>query len=340
MQLEAYFYDGQTSRRTACVLEIGSSGYFKLPNDLQWQWQQLKVSPRIGNTPRFLDLPDGSRLESSQNDLIDQLCEQFNPEAHKRAGLIHTLESKLRYALAAVVITGLMIWWFVAAGLPAIADQVAQRLPISITQELGAETLAVLDQSGLFSDSQLPEGQQQAIRQQFRQIAESQTSAFNYRLHFRDGGIMGPNALALPSGDILITDQLIELADHPQGIQGVLAHEVGHVEHRHSLRMILQSSTYPLIITAVTGDMSAATTVLAALPTLLVEKSYSRRFEEEADQFAIDYMRQENMDVKHLATLLTQLENNIKRSNIPDWFSSHPATERRVQMLEDAKQSH
>lgn len=339
MQLEAYFYDGQTSKRTACMLEIGPSGYFKLPNDLQWQWQQLKVSPRIGNTPRFLDLPDGSRLESSQNDLIDQLCEQFDPDKYKNAGVIHTLESKLRYVFAAVVITGLMVWWFVAAGLPTIANQVAQRLPASITQELGAETLTLLDQSGLFTESKLPEALQRTIHQQFREIAENQHSDFNYRLHFRDGGIMGPNALALPSGDILITDQLIELADHPQGIQGVLAHEIGHVEHRHSLRMILQSSTYPLIITAVTGDMSAATTVLAALPTLLLEASYSRRFEEEADQFALDYMQQQNMDVKHLARLLTKLENSVKRSDMPDWFSSHPATDRRVQMLEDAKQS-
>ena len=38
MQLEAYFYDGQTSKRTQCVLEIDAAGRFILPNGLSWSW--------------------------------------------------------------------------------------------------------------------------------------------------------------------------------------------------------------------------------------------------------------------------------------------------------------
>ena len=338
MQLEAYFYDGQTSKRTQCVLEIDAAGRFVLPNDLSWSWQQVEVSARIGNSARFLDLPDGSRLESSQNDLIDQLCRQFHPQSRSH-GVLHILESRLRYVAAAVVITVLAIWWFLAEGVPTLSNQVAQRLPAEITQELGEETLTFFEKARLFGPSQLPDEQQAAIRTRFRALVAEQSSDFKYRLHFRDAGhTIGANALALPSGDILITDQLIELAEHPDAILGVLAHEVGHVEHRHSLRMILQSSTYPLIVTAVTGDTSLATTVLAALPTMMIEAHYSRDFEEEADRFAKDYMIRHGIDSAHLGRLLAAMESAAGGNGQAGWLSSHPATDDRVKLLEQTEE--
>ncbi|MDI3324613.1 M48 family metallopeptidase [Pontibacterium granulatum] len=338
MQLEAYFYDGQTSRRTQCVLEIDTAGRFVLPKGLSWSWQQVEVSARIGDTARFLDLPDGSRLESGQNDLIDQLCTLYHPQPRSQ-GMLHILESRLRYVAVAVVITILAIWWFIADGVPALSNQVAQRLPAEITQELGAETLTFFEKARIFGPSQLSDEQQATIRTRFQTLVAEQPSGFKYKLHFRDAGhTIGANALALPSGDILITDQLIELAEHPDAILGVLAHEVGHVEHRHSLRMILQSSTYPLIVTAVTGDTSLATTVLAALPTMMIEAHYSRDFEEEADLFAKAYMTRHGIDSTHLGRLLAAMESAANGNGQAGWLSSHPATDERVKLLEQAQE--
>lgn len=338
MQLEAYFYDGHTSKRTQCMLEIDTAGRFILPNGLSWSWQQVDVSARIGDTARFLDLPDGSRLESGQNDLIDRLCNQFHPQTRSHS-LLHRLESRLRYVAAAVVITAMAIWWFITAGIPALSNQVAQRLPVEITQELGEETLTFFEKARIFGPSQIPEERQAAIRTRFQALVAEQLSDFRYKLHFRDAGhTIGANALALPSGDILITDQLIDLAEHPDAILGVLAHEVGHVEHRHSLRMILQSSTYPLIVTAVTGDTSLATTVLAALPTMMIEANYSRDFEEEADRFAKAYMTLHGIDSGHLGRLLAAMEASAGGDGQAGWFSSHPATNNRVKLLEQVEE--
>ena len=54
-------------------------------------------------------------------------------------------------------------------------------------------------------------------------------------LLFRDGGKFGANAFALPSGKIIVTDQLASLLNDEQ-IVGVLAHELGHVVYRHGMR--------------------------------------------------------------------------------------------------------
>lgn len=342
MQLEAFLYDGQTSKRTRCVLEIGMDGRFQLPNGLSWNWQQLNVSKRIGHSARFLDLPDGSRLETGDNDLVDQLCTQFGQGDDK----LHILESRTRYVLASIILTALAGWWFIASGIPLIANHVAHVLPAGVTQELGNETLSFLDEI-LFHESQLDASQQTDIRSQFQALASQQHSDFRYKLHFRDGGGMA-NAFALPSGDIVITDQLIALAEHPDAVIGVLAHEIGHVEYRHIIRRILQDSVLPLVITAVTGDATVATTVLAGLPTLMVEAHYSREFESEADQFAIQQLQANGRNPAHLAALLSQLEAHMhpdgeteaeEKSSIGSWFSSHPGTEERIRILRESEAS-
>ena len=333
-ELSAFYYDGHSSQRIACQIQIDAVGTITLPNGQRWPWQQLHVSPRIGNSARFIDLPDGGRLESQDNDTIDLLCQRFASSDNNSQGWIHRLESKLRYVALAVVITVASVWWFMAAGLPVLAREVAYQLPASITAELGAETLTLLEHSRVFSDSQLPAEEQAQLQQMFAQIAAQQPSEFHHQLHIRNAAsTMGANALALPSGDILITDQLVALAEHPDALRGVFAHEIGHVEKRHGLRMILQSSAYPLVITAITGDMSIAASVLAALPGWLLEAQYSRGFEIEADQFAQRYMQSQGLSTQHLANLLRQLESKGGHET-HGWFSTHPTTDSRIKALE------
>ncbi|MGB0466473.1 MAG: M48 family metallopeptidase [Pontibacterium sp.] len=331
MQLEGFYYDDHSSLKTPCVLDVSASGHFQLPDGSRWHWQDLSISNRIGNSARYLDFPDGSRLESRDNESIDQLCSQFSGQNN----LIHRLESRFRYALLAVLITLACGGWFVVYGLPLIADQVAKKLPTSLTRELGTEVMSLMD-TNVFSDSRLSLKTRQAIRDDFAALMHQQPDALPYQLHFRDGGPIGANAFALPSGDIVITDQLIKLADHPDAIAGVLAHELGHIAQQHITRRILQNSALPLLITAITGDMAVVTTVLAGLPTLMLEAHYSRTFEEEADQFALKILRAGGRDPAHLAVLLQSLVQHQQNQPATNWLSSHPATEARVEQLQQS----
>lgn len=100
---------------------------------------------------------------------------------------------------------------------------------------------------------------------------------------FRNAEEVGPNAFALPSGTIVMLDQLVELADDDKEVLGVLAHELGHVERRHSARMMLQTSISGLALTWWLGDVS---TLLAAAPGVMLGAKYSRDMETEADEYA------------------------------------------------------
>jgi Zn-dependent protease with chaperone function len=153
-------------------------------------------------------------------------------------------------------------------------------------------------------------------------------------LVFRRGA--GPNAFALPDGTVVVTDELVELAKNDNEIMSVLAHEIGHVHHRHGLRMALESSTVLLLISTYFGDVTQLTTLSAALPGVYAQAHYSRDLETEADTFALDYLEKSGIPKKHFADIM----RSLKKFTGPDpkhglqYLSSHPPTDERIRRFE------
>jgi Zn-dependent protease with chaperone function len=154
---------------------------------------------------------------------------------------------------------------------------------------------------------------------------------------FRKGGPLGPNALALPAGTIVFTDEMVKLAQNDDELLAVLAHEIGHVVHRHSLRMLVQDSLLAFLALAVTGDVSGTSQIFLGAPVLLTELYYSREFEQEADDHALRYLCRQRVDPRRFADLLRRVEAEVaKKRGDGDqkwgrYLSSHPATEERIQ---------
>ncbi|RPI56144.1 MAG: M48 family metallopeptidase, partial [Acidobacteria bacterium] len=107
-----------------------------------------------------------------------------------------------------------------------------------------------------------------------------------------------------------------------------------HVDHRHGLRNMLQNSMVGLIVAWFIGDISS---IAAAAPTALLEASYSRSLEREADTYAVQVLKTNGIPLKHLADLLRRLEAASGASGMPGalrYLSTHPATLERIQQLE------
>ena len=126
----------------------------------------------------------------------------------------------------------------------------------------------------------------------------------------------GANALTLPNGTIVFTDEMVNLAVNDHELVAILGHEIGHVVHRHILRRIIQDSTITILILFITGDVSSASSVVLALPSILLDLSYSREFEIEADDFAFDFFINNNLEPEYFAQIMRRLENyNTKQLN-------------------------
>src|SRR5260221_2161155 len=270
----AVHYDGRTSQRTAvelysegATLRVLGSGI-----DRTWPWSEVRVSSRVGNTARHLYLPDGSQCETADNDAIDAwLAARHGADRFS----VHRIERRLRYALAALALTAVAVWLGFAYGIPALAKQVAFRLPASTERLIGADALRALDQT-LLGPSALPPERAAELQKLFAGVTADLAS--HYRLELRARRQLGANPPALPSGIIVLTDELVKLADDDRQILAVLAHDLGHMRQRHALRSVLQNSTAAVLFAMAVGDPSSVTPFAAALPTLLLQAKYSREF--------------------------------------------------------------
>lgn len=154
----------------------------------------------------------------------------------------------------------------------------------------------------------------------------------SYRLEFRDGGSIGANALALPSGVVVLTDQLEQLATSDDQLRGVFAHEVGHLVNRHAMRMLVQSSASTLFLVGLLGDASAVSSLATAAPSVLVSAAYSRDFERNADAFAFRWMSAHRVDPQALGELLLRLDAQ-QGGDQGGYLASHPALRERLKAM-------
>ena len=335
-QVTAFFHDGKSSAQRVVLIEATAPDRLRVTGDgidLSYPLTDVRVSPRVGNTRRYLYFADGSQCETADNDAIDLI---FSAQTGTLASLLHRWESRFGYALLALALTLLAIWGGISYGVPALAKHVAFSLPASTETAMGQNALASLDQF-LFAPSQLADARQRELSGIFADMTTGLDRGQAYRLEFRRSDKLGANAIALPSGIIVITDDLVQLAKNNDELIAVLAHEIGHLKYRHALRRVLQDSATALIITGITGDITSITALATTVPTVLVQAKFSRDFEREADEFAIQYLQARGIALDSFAEILLRMEKQKPTAHdVPNYLSTHPATRERV----DRSQQH
>jgi len=153
------------------------------------------------------------------------------------------------------------------------------------------------------------------------------------------------NAFALPGGPVVLNTGLLMLAETPEEVAGVIAHELSHVMRRHGLQQMVGTAGLFMIIQAVFGDMSGLLAVLARDGAFLVDLKYSRDFEREADRDAWDTMLRAGIDPRHLARFLSRMRQRQEEGADGGAFgdvqealsilSTHPGLDERVADLEE-----
>ena len=349
-------YTGKDARRQQMNARCEPDGTIHF-DDLELPPQHIDaviLSDPIGNIPRTLRFESGELFETNDHKKLNKWLATVKP----KTSWLHTLESHWRFVAASIVLLAVILFATIRWGIPAASESIAARLPEEVSATIGIGTLEALDER-LFEPSALPPARLKSIENAFndalpaesRQAASSPAHGINYKLAFRKGGPLGANAFALPNGTIVVTDELISLAKNDDEILSVLLHEMGHVHRRHSLRMLISHSGLAMLSLAIIGDVSAAGALVLALPSVLVESSYSRDLETEADDYALERMRALSIDPHHFANLMQRLEkcgflaaeerllercddasssHRDEAAGLIQYMSTHPATEDRI----------
>ena len=340
--IRARLYDGRTSAAREAVVSIAGSGAHARLSvraaqaDLSLPFADLVIGERVGEINRLIELPGGGSVEILDNAPFDDALE--TADLRTREAPLRRLESRWLYASVALLVTLLGSVLLVRYGIPALAARALTFIPPRVDRLIGADSLEVLDRS-VFKPSQLPPERQTQLRVLFAEVAAGASSdSARYRLELRAGGDLHANAFALPSGIVVLTDELARLAHNDDELRGVFAHEVGHLVHRHAMRMLVQDSSTALLAVGIFGDASGVSSLAAAAPTVLVNASYSRDFEREADAFAFAWMARRAIDPATLADLLERLAPPQGDSE-GGFLASHPGLKERVQALRSPARS-
>ena len=144
------------------------------------------------------------------------------------------------------------------------------------------------------------------------------------------------NALALPGGYIYVSSGLIEIAERDDEIAAVLAHEVGHVAAKHSVKK-MQGDFLFNFLTAITliGSSDAGFHRGKDFAYLSVLMQYSRDFEKEADKLSVKYLKAAGYDPYAALSMLEKLEKTDSRQKRRrySYFRSHPPIDMRKALV-------
>ncbi|HEV2503969.1 MAG TPA: M48 family metallopeptidase [Mesorhizobium sp.] len=327
-----------SARATPAVLSIDGSATTLVTGDgvaVSLPLSTLQISDRIGSIPRYITFPDQGVFETADNDGIDAL---MKPHVGRHAGLIHQLE---RFHPRLFVFVALAIAFCFALyrfAVPALVEVAVLVTPPVVPQLMSQSALVSLDKT-VFSESGLAVERQKTLVEKFRQIAAFTPDRIKgdvrqpapYTLNFRKGGIIGPNAFALPDGTVVLTDELVELAGQDDEIVlGVLAHEIGHVDHRHSLRQLYRAAGVATLIMFIGGDIGSGTEDVLVQGSAVLALSYSRSAEAEADRYSVELMHKAGHDPLAITRFFELLRTKLGESSDSGFLSTHPATPERI----------
>ncbi len=137
------------------------------------------------------------------------------------------------------------------------------------------------------------------------------------------------NAFALPDGYIVVFSGLIQQADTPEEIAGVISHEVAHIQLDHLMDKLVTEIGLATLVATVSGNGNAA-----QVAQMLASSAFSREAEQEADLKAVEYLTNTQVDAEALATFMYKMSK--KDSDLMEytsWLHSHPMSEERTRYI-------
>ena len=219
----------------------------------------------------------------------------------------------------AAVIASALLWWQGSHAVGALAGWI----PMSTEKQLGELALAQVRAQGGISEHDVA---QQTLQEIGRKLTAG--SRYQYRWLVKQDDTV--NAFAMPGGIIVVHTGLLRQAGDPGELAGVLAHEVQHVEQRHSLRQMISSLGWGALVGVTIGDISAVAAMLAHQAGTLY---FSRDMEEEADRLGLLALQRAQIRPDGMLRFFQELDDKDKAS-VPGWISSHPQTAARAQQIE------
>ena len=326
--IEATYFDGQSSssRQTTVVFNVTMNEFCLQTEDkisFIWQLKDLQFE-QYGNLLEIRHKNySGAILKIDDKDFSQKFYTTM--KQNKRVDVhTHLLNIGLSKITAiAVCLLGLIVFAYFYV-LPPIAEKVAILLPESFDNEIG----------NIFLDAYLKENNIDTTKTKYLEQFASELNLKNKKpLRFTIVKSNEVNAFALPNGQIVVFSAILNNMKNPNELVALLGHEASHVNHRHSTKMLCRNFAGYMVVSLLFSDVNGVMSVLADNAQQLHSLSYSRGFEQEADEQGLKILMDNNVNPNGMVNLFEQLEKESKIS-IPKIISSHPLTKERKENMQ------
>ncbi len=194
-------------------------------------------------------------------------------------------------SIAGVAAVGALFWF----GGGAVVEAAAPMVPVSVTKPIGEQYAAVI--IGEEGECTAPAGRA-ALDAMIDRVTPADGFVMPVRVRVTNSKTV--NAITLPGGEIIVFAGLIDAAQSPEELAGVIAHEFGHVQHYHSNEALIRQFGFSVFLEGLGGNMGG----LAATGLMLAN---TREGEREADGEAIALMKQGNVSPLGLSAFFDRM---------------------------------
>jgi peptidase M48-like protein len=334
------FFDGATTARHDVTVELAPQGLRILGPDgaalADWPYDQLETIAAPDDVLRLgkAGSPVLARLEIRDPQLAAAIDERSLPVDRTGAGERRIRAKVVVWSLVAT----LSLVTVAVIGVPQIATQLTPLVPYSLERKLGAavdaQVRASLDTrhaGAAFECGHEPK--EKAGRAAFDKLMGQIEGGAGLPIPLDTRVVRAPeaNAITLPGGHVYVFRGLIDKAETPDELAGVIAHEVGHAAHRDGTRTVLQAAGLSLLFGMFLGDFVGGGAVVFAAKTIL-QTSYGREVETAADAYGTALMTRIGGDPRALGTVLQRIAGTTHPG--PKILLDHPETRDRITAIE------
>ncbi len=336
IEVAARYFDGESARQIDAVVRIGPENIVVRDGAgaVLAVWPAEDV--RLVSKPDYSQPLRLSRGKGVARVVIDDArhlseLERLYPDLNKlRPGFRDVWRPIAMWSTVAVA--SLAFLFLVA--LPFAAREAAEAIPPDIEAQIGD---AAADQVvRLFSPGRKavycssPEGDA-ALAELTRRFSDQLELPYPLTVRVVKSPLV--NAFTLPGGQILLLSKLLEFAESPEEVAGVLAHEIGHALHRHPMEVFVKNVGSATLIGFLLGDITGGS-IIVALAQFTVNSAYTREAEREADTEAVELLNGAGIDGAGLIDFFDRIQVEAgKLGEVLAVIGTHPATDERADFV-------
>ncbi|MCK1408334.1 M48 family metallopeptidase [Bradyrhizobium sp. 76] len=318
------FFDGVSSRRRQVTLTLSDAlEILEEGAPVRWAYADIR---RADSPPGILRLacasaPPLARLEIRDAVLASDVtarCMRLDDHQTSRRGVAKIVGWSMAAAVSIVCV--------VLFGVPLAADRLAPLVPKPIERRIG--DASEVQMKTIFGRNACEDAAGKAA---FIKLVNRLRDASGLDDDSMTAGVLPtpvPNAFALPGGKVFVLKGLLDKAESPDELAGILAHELGHLKHYDNMRGLIYNGGTSFLIGLLFGDVTGSSAVIFASRSV-VEASYSREAETAADTFAIEIMHKLGRSPKPAAELMFRITGK-EGGGLASILASHPLTEDRL----------